>query len=362
MHPILKEKTGLALYLVGWALIGTLIAFVIAGNAPDLWLVALALAVPTTVIYAFVCLAAWYVCAANPVPRTPLARVVASQLAGGLLSSGLLLLLGRAWAGFVAQLPATASAEALFAQHLLLFFAAGILLYLLAATLSYLLLAFESSRKATRQALELEVLAREAELQAFRTQIDPHFLFNCLNSISSLCGSDPAAARHTAVRLGEFLRASLRLGSNDTIPLAEELNLCSAYLDVERVRFGERLKFHQEIGDDCESARVPALLLQPLLENALKHGIAHLVSGGQVSLRCARDGDRLAISVRNGCDPDRPRNTGTGIGIANVRGRLSLLYGNRASLVTSEEDGEFGVEIRLPMKSGKVSERHVAHG
>ena len=362
MHPILKEKSGLALYLVGWALVGILLAFVIAGGAPELWLVALALAVPITVIYAFVSLAAWYVCVANPVPRTPIARVIGSQLAGGLLSSGLLLLLGRSWAALVGKLPRAEAADELFAQHLLLFFAAGILLYLLAATLSYLLLAFESSRKTARQALELEVLAREAELQAFRTQIDPHFLFNCLNSISSLCGSDPAAARHTAVRLGEFLRASLQLGSNDTIPLAEELRLCSAYLDVERVRFGERLRYQQAIDDDCLTARVPALLLQPLLENALKHGIAHLIEGGEVALLCERDDDRLKISVRNSCDPDRPRNTGTGIGIANVRGRLALLYGNRASLAASEEAGDFAVDIRLPVEEGRVSERQVAHG
>ncbi len=342
MHPILKDKASLALYLFGWALVGALLALVIAGNRAELWPSAVLLTVPLTLVYAFVCLASWYLCLANPVPGTPLVRVVGSQLAAALLSTGLLLLLGRAWSRVSAS-------ESLFGEHRLLLFAAGILLYLLAATLGYLLIAFESSRKARQEALELEVLAREAELQAFRTQIDPHFLFNCLNSISSLCGSDPTAARHTAVRLGDFLRASLKLGSDDTIPLEEELQLCSAYLDVERVRFQDRLVYRQEIEKSCLRERLPALLLQPLLENALKHGIAHLLEGGEVALECRRNGRDLVISLVNSCDPARPRSRGAGIGLANVRGRLALLYGNRASLAVTEKEESFGVEIRLPL-------------
>ncbi len=356
MHPILKDKTSLALYLFGWALIGLLVASVVAGRDLELWPAAAALAVPLTVVYAFVSMASWYVCLANPVPRTPVARVVGSQLIAALLSTGLLLLMGRGWAGFLSRIAPVAEGETLFGAHRPLFFAAGILLYLLAATLGYLLLAFEASRKARQQALELQVLAREAELQAFRTQIDPHFLFNCLNSISSLCGSDPPAARHAAVRLGDFLRASLRLGADDTIPLEQELELSAAYLDVERVRFGERLRYRQTVDDDCLRARVPALLLQPLLENALKHGIAHLVEGGEIALGCRRNGAGLAISIRNSRDPDRPDERGTGIGLANVRGRLELLYGGRASLVTSVDGSSFQVEILLPLEPAAATE------
>jgi hypothetical protein len=351
VHPILKEKTGLALYLLSWALIGTLLAFVIAGPGRSGWLLAAALAIPVTILYAFVSLAAHYVCQANPVPQTPLPRALGSQLMAGVLSAGLWLALGSAWARLLDQVPALTGATPLYRQHLGLFFAAGVLLYLLAAALHYLLLAFEASREAQRQALELEVLAREAELQAFRTQIDPHFLFNCLNSISSLCGTDPEAARHTAVRLGDFLRASLRWGSNDTIPLADELQLCSAYLDVERVRFGDRLRYVEEIDDDALDVEIPALLLQPLLENALKHGVAHLIEGGEVRLQCDRQGEYLSILVRNHCDPTRPRGTGSGIGLENVRGRLALLYGGTASLETAEDDSIFEVTIRIPTEA-----------
>lgn len=359
MHPILRERTSLVLYLFGWALMGALMAFVIAGSDRTLWASAAAITLPLTLFYAFVCLAAWYVCLANPVPETPAMRVLGTQLAAAVLSTVLWILLGTAWARFVAQLPQLAEVDLIYAQNRQLFFAAGILLYLLAATLSYLLVAFEASRQAQQKALELEVLAREAELQAFRTQIDPHFLFNCLNSISSLCGSDPEAARHTAVRLGEFLRSSLNLGSHDTIPLSEELELCAAYLDVERVRFGDRLSYREAVAEDCLKARIPALLLQPLFENALKHGIAHLLEGGEVALECSRRDDTLLLRMSNTSDPDRPRDTGSGIGLANVEGRLKLLYGRDASLQTAEDDKSFQVEIRLPILEGSRREEPV---
>lgn len=360
MHPILKERTSLALYLVGWGLIGGLLAFVIAGSDASRWAAAAPLTLPLAVLYAFICLGAWYICLANPVPPTAIYRVVGTHFLASFLSTGLWLFLGRAWARLLGQVPAFADASTLFDEQRPLFFSAGVLLYLLTATLSYLLLASDASRKARQKALELEVLAREAELQAFRTQIDPHFLFNCLNSISSLCGSDPEAARHTTVRLGEFLRSSLRLGAHDAIPLREELELCAAYLDVERVRFGDRLTYSERVEEGCGEARVPALLLQPLFENALKHGIAHLLDGGEISLECRRSGDELVLTVRNTSDPDRPRETGSGIGLANVEGRLALLYGSSAALETSEDESSFTVVIRLP-GVGIASKKKVAH-
>ena len=361
MHPILKEKPSFGLYLIGWLPLGVLLTFVVAGAEGDRLVTAAALTIPLTLVYSFICLAAWYPCQANPLPRSPVIRALGAHLVGALLSTGLWLVLGAFWARFLAAIDP--AAEELFASQRAVFFAAGVLLYLLAAALHYLLQAFESSRRAEQRALELKVLAREAELEAFRTQIDPHFLFNCLNSISSLCGTDPAAARHTAVRLGDFLRASLRLGAGDAIPLAEELRLNAAYLDVERVRFGDRLTYREEVPEECLATPIPALLLQPLVENALKHGVAHLVDGGEVRLACEKRGDTLAIRLRNDCDPARPAGEQGGIGLANVRGRLALIHGRRTEVRTRAEDDSFEVEIRLPAgESGEATAAVAAGG
>src|SRR5262249_38358585 len=152
----------------------------------------------------------------------------------------------------------------------------------------YAALAAAASREAERRDAESRTLAREAELQALRMQLNPHFLFNSLHSIAALATLDGARAREMCVRLADFLRSSLRLGSKESIPLREELALAKNYLDVERVRFGERLQVHEEIEPACEDCGVPALLLQPLVENAVKHGIAGLVEGGCIRVAAQR--------------------------------------------------------------------------
>ena len=167
-------------------------------------------------------------------------------------------------------------------------FAAGVLLFLLALAVHYALLAFEAAREAERRQLELELLTRDAELRALRAQIDPHFLYNSLNSISALTASDPAGARRMCVLLGGFLRDTLSLSSRERIPLAEELALADSFLSIEQVRFGARLQVDRRIDDASAACLVPPLLLQPLVENAITHGIAGLLEGGVIRLDIAR--------------------------------------------------------------------------
>ncbi len=353
LHPILRHRHRLRLYLIVWLFFGTLMTFTVVGQELALWGRALLLILPPTLLYSFVCLASWYPCQANPVPETPASRVLVAHLVAAGLSSGLVLLAGQVWVSVFDRHEEFARLAGLFRSRALFFFAAGVLVYLLAAALHYLLLAFEVSRRAESRALELRAVAREAELAALRTQIDPHFIFNCLNSISSLCGTDPPAARQAAIRLGDFLRSSLKLAANKTIPLAEEQRLAAAYLDVERVRFGDRLNYDDRLSASCLEHSVPALVLQPLLENALKHGIAHLVEGGTVRIGAEMDGGSMRLEVTNPCDPDRPRATGTGIGLANVRNRLRLLYDGRASITTRDLGNSFHVEIILPVSEAR---------
>ena len=141
-------------------------------------------------------------------------------------------------------------------------------------------MAFGASQAAERRALQFEIASREAELRALRAQIHPHFLFNSLNSINALIAARPEEARRLCVRLGDFLRRSLTFGSREAIPLAEELDLAEQLLSIEKVRFGERLS-HAIVADEAARAcTVPPLLLQPLVENAVTHGIAQLLEGG----------------------------------------------------------------------------------
>ena len=176
------------------------------------------------------------------------------------------------------------------------------------------MLAVERWREAETRQLALQVLAREAELKALRTQIDPHFLFNSLHSISALTTVDPAGARRMCLLLGEFLRLSLKLGAEDRIPLAEEMALVDRFLGIEQVRFGDRLRASVTLDPGAAACEVPPLLLQPLVENAARHGVAELVDGGLIDERAVRRGDRVIVSVENPCDPDRRVRAGAGVG------------------------------------------------
>jgi LytS/YehU family sensor histidine kinase len=212
------------------------------------------------------------------------------------------------------------------------------------------MVAVEESRAAETRA-STQLLAREAELKTLLAQIDPHFLFNCLHSISALTGSDPAAARRMCLLLGEFLRTSVKLGAQDRIPFSEELALAERYLEIERVRFGPRLTIDRAIEDGVGDCAVPALLLQPLVENAVTHGVSHLVDGGTVRLEARRSDGELSVAVENRCDPDRPKRPRTGVGLQNVRKRLAAQYSGAATVQVDESPERFRVELRLPWAS-----------
>src|SRR5262249_49528922 len=140
------------------------------------------------------------------------------------------------------------------------------------------------ARDLERTALEAKVQTRDAELRALRAQINPHFLFNGLNAVASLAGSDPMRARQMCVMLADFLRRSLALGGRAEVTLAEELELAERYLEIERVRFGSRLEVALDVEPETLHCMVPALVLQPLVENAVTHGIAQSLEGGAVRI------------------------------------------------------------------------------
>lgn len=347
MHPILARSSRLALYLGLWLLVGGLLTLLLAESTLLTLLQASVVALPIASAYAFVCLSAWYVARSLPIITTGTTRILATGLVAATLSSALWLALSRAWVSVLirrAAFPEAARSGA----HDGLIFGVGVLLYLLSLAISYVLVTFENTRAADRRSLQVEVQAREAELRSLRAQIDPHFLFNCLHSISALTTADPAAARRMCLLLGDFLRETLALGGEARITVARELKLVQRFLEVERIRFGDRLDLEVAVEPDAERCLVPPLLLQPIVENAVTHGVAHLLGRGTVRITASRTPQRVVLVVDNPCDPERPRRTGTGVGLSNVRARLKTLYGGEAAVNTSEQEGLWRVELSFP--------------
>ena len=186
------------------------------------------------------------------------------------------------------------------------------------------------------KALQLEVVAHDARLRALESQLNPHFLFNCLNSVRALIVEDPARAQTMVTRLAELLRYSLKSDRPDAVTLEEELAAVSDYIDLERVRFEERLAVDVAVEPGALGARVPRMLVLTLVENAVKHGIAQLPSGGGVWISARLADGHLKIEVANSGEL-QPGAEG-GVGLANARERLRLLYGAAASLTLTARD------------------------
>jgi len=335
-------------WLVFAALLSTLMIYAWGMSWPS----ALALSLPLSALAQAVAWSARYSCRSNPIGRTAFGQLFLTHTTAALILSflwvGVARLLakwldgGLGWSGTYQQLTK-------FQTQL---YALGFAYYLLAVAFHYALIAQEASQEAQQRALESSVRARDAELSALKAQINPHFLYNSLNSISALTTIDPARAREMCVLLADFLRMTLGLGEKPLIPLGEELDLLDRYCAIEKVRFGERLQVQKNIDDGTITCLLPPLLLQPLFENAVVHGISQLPDGGFVSLEAHRLENRVSLVVENSWDPElvsaRKKN---GVGLKNVQRRLEARYGKDAHMDVRTEEHLFRISISIPAES-----------
>lgn len=193
----------------------------------------------------------------------------------------------------------------------------------------------------------IEALLKEAELFKLRQQLQPHFLYNSLNSINSLILIDPDKAQEMVGKLSDFLRASVKKDHNEALPIADELAYLEAYLAIESVRFGDRLKIVYE-HDYTDDAKMPPLLLQPVIENAIKFGLYGNTGSVTISVHILLEGGMLVIGIRNPFDPSMQPQKGTGFGLEGIRRRLYLLYGRDDLLQTRQDDNQFTTILKIP--------------
>jgi two-component system sensor histidine kinase AlgZ len=336
MHPLFRNKSWFGAYLALWLALAVALAALLHLPGALAWHETLALAGPLCLFFAFVCLTPWYVCRQLPLRSAGIAEMISYHLGAAVLATALWVALARL-AASVLSLGGRLDPEV--AQLI----AVGLLLYLLSVALHYMALAAEESRQA---ALD----AREAELRALKAQINPHFLFNCLNSITALTTSDPGRAREMCIRLADFLRSTLGLGERSSVAWHEELDLAQAYLDVEQVRYGSRLHVEVLVDEACADCLVPPLVLQPLIENAVKHGIATLVEGGTIQVRSHVLDGILEVSVENCFDPESPSPRRNGLGLRNVRTRLERRFGASARLAAGAHENRYKAEFAVPCR------------
>lgn len=226
----------------------------------------------------------------------------------------------------------------------------GILIYFLIISIDFLLLSFEEMNERAEHEASLAAMLRDAELNTLRSQIRPHFLFNSLNSISSLTLSNPQAAQDMIIKLSEFMRHSLTLATDTMNSLNEEMYHAGLYLDIEKVRFSDRLIVVKNLSEGCSQLMLPSMILQPLLENAVKHGINTMLTACTIKINAECNESYLIISISNNFDPDAVPRKGTGTGLSNVQKRMAALYGRTDLLQVKSDNSVFGIILRVPVQ------------
>jgi hypothetical protein len=348
MHPTLASPSRLRLLLLACAFVGGLLGVLVRALFGVPWREALFFSLPIGIAAASVSLSAWYLCRAMPLDRTALYRVVATAVGAALITASLWASLGRLWWQALASMGLNLRTDQMTALFVLLG-GVGAFSYLLAIAVHYLLQVSEASAAALRRALQAQVAQREAEVRALRAQLNPHFLFNSLNSIAGLVSPDPEKARRMCQLLGDFLRESLTLGGSARVTLGREIALAEQYLGIEQVRFGARLLVRTTLGADTSDVPVPPLILQPLVENAVRHGIATRLDGGTIEIDAVRTGPRTVIVVANPRDPDGSRR-GTGLGLDIVRRRLDAAFGDAAVVAVEAAPERYKVSVTIPVE------------
>lgn len=343
---------------------GILLSAIWVFNDRVSWANALLLLLPMSVVLSFILPSAYYVSRSLPFTRRRSLNIVGlyagTVLLSGLLWTGLCWLWNMLILSF--ELP---WANLIFDRSMLLILlAVACTLYLLALLIFDLLFAFTQFNDAVRRQSELQVLARDAELQMLRMQINPHFLFNSLNSISALTSIDPAGARTMAIELAQFFRQTLTLSEQSMIPLRQEVQLCQHFLSIEKIRFGAKLQSTFELPDSILEALLPPMVLQPLLENAIKHGQLNAQADAIIRVTGQMQSGWLHLRVSNPIAVLHPDSadehirvtaatqaSGSGTGLKNLRARFHALYGEQCRVDWRREADQFIVLLSLPFQT-----------
>lgn len=296
-------------------------------------------------VYALIGISFWYMTRFISLEYYTASRLFTNHIAAAFVTSGI-------WIGIsyfmLTNLIVNEDYLAFLKASLIWRFFIGILFYFVIAAFNYVMIYYSNFKEKVLRETELNALVKEAELTSLKYQINPHFIFNSLNSISSLTVSDPKKAQEMTIKLSEFMRKTFSKNDHQTIKLKDEINSVNIYLDIEKVRFEDKFEFVNELPEDCLELEVPNMILQPLFENAIKHGVYESIKKVYIHLTCEESEEYIKLIVSNDFDPESMPRKGEGIGLKNIKNRLKLIY-KQENLITSEKvDEKFIVKLFIP--------------
>jgi sensor histidine kinase YesM len=346
-HPFTSQRRALIIYSLVWVFIAALDASFLRFNREFSLSISITEALIGTVFFGLMGLIIWYPTRYIPYRSDAPIYSISAHIAAGVIVilAWLFITVGILGAIFVSEEGyQTYLTSSLFLRGLV-----GVILYLVLVLIYYLVSYARSLRERAQAEEKLRTLVKESELNMLKSQINPHFLFNSLNSISSLIVTNPDEAREMIVRLSDFLRYSLKHRENEYVSIEEEIGRMNDYLSVERIRFGDKLKYELHVSEKYKKLKVPTMIMQPLIENAIKHGVYESLEPVSVEFNCDIKDGFLKLELKNDFDPETPSKPGTGVGLQNVSERIQLAYDGQGRVNRSVKDGVFKVTLHIPL-------------
>ncbi len=346
-NPILENVKNLYVYILFWIFI-TLIYIVLLhwGSQVALGIVILDGVVSFSLLGGLG-LSAWYSVKYLQLDNSRSSKLIFSHVLSGLMAAAVWLLLSYSVLIFV--LNGEATFESFFFNTLPWRFLIGLLFYFMITLFYYIFIISKNLQEKNLKEKELKNLITEAELRSLKFQINPHFIFNSLNSISALTDIDKERSKTMVQRLADFLRYSLQNSNRDKNSLDEEIKTVELYLSIEKTRFGDKFEFAKNVDETTLEMMIPTMILQPLFENAIKHAVYEAINKIFIKLECKKDNEMLKITVENNFDSESVSSKGTGLGLKIIKSRLELFY-NRNDLFKFEKNNElFRVTMWIPL-------------
>ncbi len=345
-NPLIERIKHIYIYVIVWLVIAILQTLLILFATDLKFYVALTDSLVFNVLFAFLAVTVWYpIRYGNPDGKLTIGIIITYLIVGVVILTGWLYL------GYMVLKLVLVNHETYFTflnDSFIARLATGILYYGVTLLIYHLFMYSKELEAKNLNEAKLNLLVKESELNVLRSQLNPHFLFNSLNSISSLTISDPETARDMIIKLSEFLRYALKHGEREKTRVSDEIKNIELYLQIEKIRFGEKLIFEKEIGKGCEQGLIPNMILQPLFENAVKHGVYESTEPITIKMSCVPVGRNMEIRIRNNFDSHQVTRKGAGIGLRNVRNRLMLIYGRDDLVQIHKSENEFEVTLQIP--------------
>ena len=347
-HPIFRNRSFLIIYAAGWTLVAAIHFAVLYNSGLCNWQESLADSLVWNALLALLGLFSWAPVRFNPNISGAVFNVIISHLTALIVI--LLIWVGTAH-GIMSLLFENPSYKTFLQSSIQWRIITATLFYLIIALIYYLMIYYQSIEEKLKNESRLNEIVREGELNLLKSQINPHFLFNSLNSVSSLTLTNPAAAQEMIIKLSDFLRYGVSKSNHQFTELEQEVDNVRRYLDIEKVRFGNKLLYEFEIQPESLSCKVPVMILQPIFENAVKHGVYESLEPVCIYTKADLENETLVVEIVNGYDPMAIPVKGTGMGLLNIMQRLRIIYGREDLLQVNQQERSFAVKISLPSKS-----------